>query len=310
MILEEGTKRNPKSREGEEMLRKRSRAVTSKQGLMSDKYINRPKSTITTNPSIFTSPRLFVGFSSKPFSDTESVMSPTSTLDTKPFSTTIIPTTNTTTTFHESKHFWPIKSDSRGITDALPDEPNDTKPSKMVLFGSQLKLQIPLISPTGSLDSPQSPIQFGVKTRNSQLGLLSSYSVLDVVASPPPVFTSDMELSEDYTCVISRGPNPKTTHIFDNCIIESRDNGFPALKREGRIDSGYLSDDFLSSCYACKKKLGVGKDIYMYRGDKAFCSRECRYQEMLFNEEGMENCASEPPVAYNDEVFDYALAHS
>jgi hypothetical protein len=33
--------------------------------------------------------------------------------------------------------------------------------------------------------------------------------------------TSEMELSEDYTCVITHKPIPRTTHIFYNCIIES-----------------------------------------------------------------------------------------
>jgi hypothetical protein len=31
----------------------------------------------------------------------------------------------------------------------------------------------------------------------------------------------EMELSEDYTCVISHGPNHKTTDIFEDYIVES-----------------------------------------------------------------------------------------
>ena len=33
--------------------------------------------------------------------------------------------------------------------------------------------------------------------------------------------TSEMELSEDYTCVITHKPILRTTHIFYNCIVES-----------------------------------------------------------------------------------------
>ncbi|XP_074565517.1 FCS-Like Zinc finger 13-like [Curcuma longa] len=40
--------------------------------------------------------------------------------------------------------------------------------------------------------------------------------------------------------------------------------------------------DFLSNCYACRKKLH-GEDIFMYR-EKAFCSMECRYEKMVADE--------------------------
>ncbi|CAI0459696.1 unnamed protein product [Linum tenue] len=57
---------------------------------------------------------------------------------------------------------------------------------------------------------------------------------------PQRVFTSgEMELSEDYTCVISHGPIPKTTHIFDDCIVDAYCGVFtldPSVKE--------ASDDF------------------------------------------------------------------
>ncbi|CAN0858558.1 FCS-Like Zinc finger 10 [Linum grandiflorum] len=39
---------------------------------------------------------------------------------------------------------------------------------------------------------------------------------------PIPILPSqrEIELSEDYTCIISYGPSPKTTHIFGDCILE------------------------------------------------------------------------------------------
>ncbi|KAJ4953555.1 hypothetical protein NE237_030387 [Protea cynaroides] len=45
----------------------------------------------------------------------------------------------------------------------------------------------------------------------------------------------------------------------------------------------FLTPDFLSSCHLCRKKLH-GRDIYMYRGEKAFCSTECRYQQIVTDE--------------------------
>lgn len=88
---------------------------------------------------------------------------------------------------------------------------------------------------------------------------------------------SEIELSEDYTCVRIHGPNPKVTHIFGDCILKCHNN---ELANFGKNNEGgsilpqtaecsnalisYPSNDFLSFCYSCKKKLD-GEDIYMYR---------------------------------------------
>ncbi|KAH6796658.1 hypothetical protein C2S52_021212 [Perilla frutescens var. hirtella] len=42
--------------------------------------------------------------------------------------------------------------------------------------------------------------------------------------------------------------------------------------------------DFLRSCGLCNRHLAPGRDIYMYRGDTAFCSLECREQQMKQDE--------------------------
>ncbi|KAK7384799.1 hypothetical protein VNO78_30502 [Psophocarpus tetragonolobus] len=116
---------------------------------------------------------------------------------------------------------------------------------------------------------------------------------------------SEIELSEDYTCVISHGPNPKTTHIFCDCILKTHANDLKETKEnveEGKelslfsIESlhtpnQYTSDDFLSFCYYCNKKLEEGKDIYIYRGEKSFCSLSCRALEIM-NDEEFENSIS------------------
>lgn len=113
----------------------------------------------------------------------------------------------------------------------------------MVLFGSQLKIQIPSVksnscSSTGSVESPRTPIEFGIKNKNSQLALHSPAGLrCEIQHSSPRIFTGclsprEMELSEDYTCVISYGPNPKKTHIFDNCVVERCSEGFAPLNKE------------------------------------------------------------------------------
>ncbi|CAA2995326.1 Hypothetical predicted protein [Olea europaea subsp. europaea] len=48
--------------------------------------------------------------------------------------------------------------------------------------------------------------------------------------------------------------------------------------------------DFLRACSLCKRRLVPGRDIYMYRGDSAFCSSECRQQQMT-QDERKEKCS-------------------
>ncbi|GMY27771.1 protein mard1 [Fagus crenata] len=42
---------------------------------------------------------------------------------------------------------------------------------------------------------------------------------------------------------------------------------------------------FLDQCFLCYQKLLPGKDIYMYKGDRAFCSVECRCRQIFMDEE-------------------------
>ncbi|XP_055818400.1 FCS-Like Zinc finger 5-like [Solanum dulcamara] len=42
--------------------------------------------------------------------------------------------------------------------------------------------------------------------------------------------------------------------------------------------------NFLRICGLCNRRLANGRDIYMYRGDTAFCSMECREQQMKQDE--------------------------
>ncbi|KNA09183.1 hypothetical protein SOVF_155730 [Spinacia oleracea] len=129
----------------------------------------------------------------------------------------------------------------------------------------------------------------------------------------------EIELSEDYTCVISHGPNPRTTHIFGDCVLKSHPNGIdPGNKGETRlpcmencVSSPYPSNDFLSCCYFCKQKLVEGKDIYMYRGEKAFCSWDCRLEEISIEEKqetNMTEAPTESPKSENgDDIFEKSM---
>lgn len=283
------------------MLRNRSRRVTKQPIMATDHQTSLPSPTRTRPVSpFFGSPRFFTGFLAKGLSDNETAMSPTSILDTKKLSNFGNPfgldkiLSKPTNTFQETK---PLaeKFDQEAIGLALIEEKVEPN-SRKVLVGSKLKIQIHCLPPSAisPLGSPKSPGDFGTKTRNSQFcttptafGTVNSFNQTRDSSpriSTGPLSLSEMELSEEYTCVISRGSVPKTTHIYDNCVVESCCGvvvGCTELKKE--LDLKSPSQNFLSFCHTCKKSLGEGSDIYMYRGEKAFCSEECRCQEMVLD---------------------------
>ncbi|GFZ04721.1 hypothetical protein Acr_17g0002930 [Actinidia rufa] len=231
------------------------------------------------------SPKFFNGFLPKGLSEIKAI-SPNSILD----SNKTFP--KFPDSFSGNKHSWE-KSDPKGIglvlIESLNDDKTDTKIPKpntrRVLFGSKLNIQIPPLSSSFSpSESPKSPADFGIKTRNAQFsGSLSPFgSANSCTQTRDALSASEMELSEDYTCVISHGPNPRTTHIYDNCVLDSCNGvvGLSELKKDLcslSENSNSFSESFLSFCYTCKKDLEQGKEINMCRGEKAFCS--C--QEMI-----------------------------
>ncbi|KAL0437462.1 UNVERIFIED_CONTAM: FCS-Like Zinc finger 8 [Sesamum radiatum] len=284
------------------MLRNRSRVVSSKQAIiMADQssIIPSPTKNPSSSPisSLLGSPRFLNGLLTKPFSDSE--MSPTSILDTKN-------STSFVDSFGNDKNFLPkpqnlsspetYKSEPEGIALALIDSLNEEKSdgnlnfskpiNRTALFASKLKVQIPAINSLSGAESPKSPADFGIKTRNSH----------PVPETPEKSFSrqlslKEMELSEDYTCVITHGPNPKTTHIFDNCIVESCCGEDVNLKTKSGFEtnvSASASLDFLSFCHTCADSLGQGKDIkllqnsFPVRGERAMNADagRCFYEGM------------------------------
>ncbi|KAI3715198.1 hypothetical protein L6452_22170 [Arctium lappa] len=155
------------------------------------------------------------------------------------------------------------------------------------------------LSSSNSNDEYKSQKRFGEEKGVVGLGIVvalnnessSSSTVFSASprSNPIPIFSKrpmkdddiEIELLEEYTCVIS--------HVGNNNLIKKReyfDDGggvFCAPSPPVAVGGVTVFEDFLSCCHLCKKKLH-GLDIFMYRGEKAFCSEECRYKQISIDE--------------------------
>ncbi|KAL7131522.1 hypothetical protein ABFS83_12G009000 [Erythranthe nasuta] len=66
--------------------------------------------------------------------------------------------------------------------------------------------------------------------------------------------------------------------------------------------------DFLRSCGLCNRRLAPRRDIYMYRGDTAFCSLECREQQIKQDERKERRAAAAAAAAEKGEIHRPELA--
>ncbi|XP_022752026.1 uncharacterized protein LOC111300670 [Durio zibethinus] len=67
-------------------------------------------------------------------------------------------------------------------------------------------------------------------------------------------------------------------------MVSPRNPATAAAGRSGSTNHVVDTAPFLRSCCLCKRRLAPGRDIYMYRGDTAFCSLECREQQIKQDE--------------------------
>ncbi|GMI94937.1 hypothetical protein like AT1G74940 [Hibiscus trionum] len=195
---------------------------------------------------------------------------------------------------------------------------------ELLVSGQKSGFWDPLRSPRGPFDlktpSPSGSKRFDVG--GVGLGIIASME--ESVLSPTAIVVNhggnrggfvglEMDSLEDYTVVISHhGPGKSSTKVYfngeqqrternNNNSGHDRNGLFGAVKEtpsspsstaEGLVeDVVYPTLDFLSSCHLCKKKLH-GKDIYMYRGEKGFCSPECRATQIMIDER-KEQCKQE-----------------
>ncbi|KAK8597645.1 hypothetical protein V6N13_095045 [Hibiscus sabdariffa] len=114
----------------------------------------------------------------------------------------------------------------------------------------------------------------------------------------------EMDKEEEFTYVISHGSGSSSTKVYYDVKEMETPPPPPAAAAAARFveDVSFPTSDFLSCCHLCRKQLH-GRDIYMYRGENAFCSSECRSTQMMMDER-KERCRSEVSRSYNSgEIF-------
>ncbi|XP_020222979.1 FCS-Like Zinc finger 15 [Cajanus cajan] len=78
--------------------------------------------------------------------------------------------------------------------------------------------------------------------------------------------------------------NNKTPQVINKTTMLSTINKHSPSSSIHNI-SPFQEPTFLDHCFLCNKRLLPGKDIYMYKGDRAFCSVECRCKQIFMDEE-------------------------
>ncbi|XP_022931969.1 uncharacterized protein LOC111438247 [Cucurbita moschata] len=168
--------------------------------------------------------------------------------------------------------------------------------STSAVRGSEILVKHAVFSP--KLTSPRRPVPIPI-------GLVGGSF------SPEEDDELDNVEDENYTYVTTRGPVESSTRVYYNgglvaggCCRKPP----PSLKPVDQPPPR-RTPDFLRSCHSCGKNL-EGKDIYMYRGESAFCSQECRSSQIM-KDEIKERCRSEarspaeslPNSPYNRGIF-------
>ncbi|KAF8117925.1 hypothetical protein N665_0008s0263 [Sinapis alba] len=126
----------------------------------------------------------------------------------------------------------------------------------------------------------------------------SSSSPMDIMSSQAysrSLSAREMALSEDYTCIISHGPNPKTTHIFGDCILDCDP------KELGTKDETEKAEGDDSCLCLCTDK---AQNLVHMRSEASSAAAAEKENE----KGGVEDCLEiSPGSSYNEDLFPMAI---
>ncbi|XP_004251977.1 FCS-Like Zinc finger 14-like [Solanum lycopersicum] len=126
-------------------------------------------------------------------------------------------------------------------------------------------------------------------TSTTPIPILGNNNFYNKIKKKPTI--EEMEMCEEYTRVISHvGTNlVKKMEYYDDQFLG---NGYheTGIAAASAPPDPFRAADFLNICSLCHKHL-EGLDIFIYRGEKAFCSSECRLKQISIDEH-KEKCGS------------------
>ncbi|KAL6636909.1 hypothetical protein ACP70R_024481 [Stipagrostis hirtigluma subsp. patula] len=134
----------------------------------------------------------------------------------------------------------PWRDGRHGLADVLDCTDQQRERSVLAATSPAVRAQARSLARSCSLDRR---VEFGVKNKSSWLPLRGGEAAAPAAASGP----GQMEMepsSEDYTCVICRGPNPRTVHIFGDRVVEgaaAAESSPRPINLPARGDRGFLS---------------------------------------------------------------------
>ncbi|KAG0550782.1 hypothetical protein BDA96_01G367100 [Sorghum bicolor] len=147
------------------------------------------------------------------------------------------------------------------------------------------KLEIPQWKPDGLLPSPTSPLDRasprGWRHRDAVggvgLGILAALEAEEGPRAQPAAALAVPRVS-----IPRRAARLEVSELgcSGRCATSLCGGGGTASARR---PSAFRVAEFLSCCDMCRRALD-GKDIFMYRGERAFCSMECRYHAIVSDE--------------------------
>jgi hypothetical protein len=149
---------------------------------------------------------------------------------------------------------------------ASESEPRDCAHPPPLLRKVEATAAVPCSRSYGDLKSGPEPIvpgaaQLGASSRSPGLGEFPAPGSLPASIGGlrryvGSVSATEVEQSEDYTCIIAHGPNPKTTRIFGDCILEPVTVRVPDGDGMEAAEVNEAAESYwLVKCSTCKEKL-------------------------------------------------------
>ncbi|XP_062210121.1 FCS-Like Zinc finger 17-like [Phragmites australis] len=81
--------------------------------------------------------------------------------------------------------------------------------------------------------------------------------------------------------IIQPSPREQPPTVLRRSEVRTPATSASKCHENGRV---FVGLEFLKCCFCCRKTLDATMDVFVYKGDQAFCSAECRCQQIAKEE--------------------------